>query len=65
MRTQPGKFGLGEGLSIGQDVGDAVSSAYRPPFRFAGGTIKQVTVNVVGEHYVDLEMEALAMLSHE
>lgn len=65
MRTQPGKFGLGEGLSIGQDVGDAVSSAYRPPFRFAGGTIKQVTVNVHGEHYVDLEMEALAMLSHE
>ena len=66
MRTQPGKFSLsGEGLCIGRESADAVSNEYKPPFRFTGGEIKKVTVNVAGEHYVDLEMEALAMLARE
>jgi arylsulfatase len=65
MRTQPGSFGLGEGMSVGHDAGDAVSGEYRSPFTFVGGTIKQVSLNVAGEHYVDLEKEALAALAHD
>src|SRR5262249_40807498 len=66
MRTQPGKFALaGEGLCVGRDSADAVSKEYTTPYTFTGGTIKKVTVNVGGDHYVDLEMEALAMLSRE
>jgi arylsulfatase len=65
IRTQPGAFGLGEGLSVGRDVGDAVSSQYGAPFPFVGGEIRQVTVNTRGDHYVDLEREALAALARE
>jgi arylsulfatase len=66
MRTQPGKFALaGEGLCVGRDSADAVSKEYTAPNPFTGGTIKKVTINVGGDHYVDLELEALAMLSRE
>jgi arylsulfatase A-like enzyme len=66
LRTQPGKFTLsGEGLVVGRDSADAVSKEYRPPFEFTGGAIKNVTVNVSGEHYVDLELEAIAMMKRD
>ena len=66
LRTQPGKFTLsGEGLVVGRDSADAVSEEYKPPFEFTGGAIKNVTVNVSGEHYVDLELEALAMMKRD
>ena len=35
------------------------------PYRFTGGVIKQVRVNVSGEPYLDLEREAQAMLMRE
>jgi arylsulfatase len=35
------------------------------PYRFTGGTIKRVAVDVSGEPYVDLEREAVAMMSRE
>lgn len=35
------------------------------PYRFTGGTIKRVAVDVSGEPYLDLEREARAMLSRE
>jgi arylsulfatase len=66
IRTQPGKFALaGEGLSVGRETADAVSDEYKPPFNFTGGTIKQVTVSIGGEHVIDLELEALGMLARE
>jgi arylsulfatase len=66
LRTQPGKFTLsGEGLVVGRDSADSVSEEYKPPFEFTGGTISNVTVNVSGEHYVDLELEALAMMKRD
>jgi arylsulfatase len=66
LRTQPGKFTLsGEGLVVGRDSADAVSEEYKPPFEFTGGTIKHVTINVSGEHFVDLELEALAMMKRD
>ena len=37
----------------------------RSPFAFTGGTIKEAVVDVSGEHYVDLELEALAMMKRE
>ena len=49
---------------------DAASARDRPiprqrPWRFTGGTIKRVAVDVSGEPYIDLEREAVAMLMRE
>ncbi len=38
---------------------------YRSPYRFKGGTIVQVEVNVGADQYVDLEKAAAAMLARE
>jgi arylsulfatase len=66
MRTQPGYFTLcGDGLCVGRDSADAVSKEYRSPFRFEGGTIDQVEVNVGDDQYLDLEKHAAAMLARE
>ena len=66
MRTQIGAFTFcGDGLCIGRDSGDAVSAHYTAPFRFTGGTIHQVEVNVGDDQYVDLERDAAAMLARE
>ena len=44
MRTQPAHFLIRhEGLTVGRDTVDAVSSNYRPPFAFEGGIIQNVT----------------------
>ena len=50
----------GEGLAVGRDVGDPVTQDYpgERPYRFTGGTIKRVAVDVSGEPYIDLEREA-------
>ena len=67
MKTQPGKFMLGgEGLNVGRDAGGPVStSAYESPFAFSGGTIRDVIIDVSGEPYVDLELEAAAMMHRD
>jgi arylsulfatase len=68
IKTQPGKFAIGgEGLCVGRDSGEAVTDDYpgTAPWRFTGGTIRQVQVNVSGKPYVDLEREAVAMMSRE
>ena len=68
IKTQPGKFAIGgEGLCVGRDSGEAVTDDYpgTAPWRFTGGTIRQVRVNVSGKPYVDLEREAVAMMSRE
>ena len=68
IKNQPGYFELaGEGLCIGRDSGAAVTEDYpgQQPFRFTGGTIKRVVVDVSGQPYVDLEREAAAMLARE
>jgi len=59
MKTQPAKFTLsGDGLCIGYDSGDAVSSLYETPGAFKGGVIDGVGVTVEGTPYMDLEAEA-------
>jgi hypothetical protein len=68
VKVQAGYFELaGEGLCVGRDSGAAVTDDYSgvPPYRFTGGTIKRVAVDVSGAPYVDLEREAAAMLARE
>jgi hypothetical protein len=68
IMTQPGNFSLvGEGLNVGKDPGEPVTSDYSGPhpYTFTGGTIRQAIVDVSGEHFVDLELEALAMMKRE
>jgi hypothetical protein len=68
IKTQPGGFELaGEGLCVGRDSGAAVTDDYSgdAPYRFTGGTINRVAVDVSGEPYLDLEREAQAMMSRE
>jgi len=67
IRTQPGKFSIaGEGLNPGRDTGEPVTDDYpgTSPWAFTG-TLHRVAVDVSGEPYLDLEREAVAMLSRE
>lgn len=63
--TQPGHFGLGDGLSVGRDSASAVSPDYRAPFEFDGGTIDRVVVDVSGDPYVDHEKEVQRYLARD
>ncbi len=68
IKLQPGGYMIaGEGLAVGRDVGDPVTQDYpgERPYRFTGGTIRRVAVDVTGEPYIDLEREAQAMLMRE
>ncbi|HEY1485075.1 MAG TPA: arylsulfatase, partial [Micromonosporaceae bacterium] len=68
IKTQPGKFAIGgEGLCVGRDSGAGVINDYpgEMPWRFTGGTIHRVAVDVSGEPYLDLAREAEAMLMRE
>ena len=68
IKTQPGKFAIaGEGLTVGRDSSEPVTDDYpgHSPYEFTGGTINRVAVDVSGDPYVDLEREAVAMMSRE
>ena len=66
MRAQVGKFSLGgDGLCVGWDSADPVSRQYSNPFPFRGGKLLGVAVDVSAERYIDLELEAAAMLARE
>jgi arylsulfatase len=68
IKTQPGGFAIaGEGLCVGRDGGEPVTDDYpgASPWRFTGGTLKRVVVDVSGEPYVDLEREAEALIMRE
>jgi arylsulfatase len=55
----------GEGLCIGYDGGDAVSSDYTPKFEFTGGKIVKVVFDVGDDAYVDLERHLAAAMSRD
>ena len=66
MRAQVGKFTLcGDGLCVGFDSADTVSTQYTNPFPFTGGKLLGVAIDVSGEQYLDLELEALAAFARE
>ncbi|MFJ7073005.1 arylsulfatase [Streptomyces sp. NPDC098781] len=50
LRTEPGRFAPdgGGGLCVGRDSSPAVPGDYDPPFRFLGGTVRRVLVDVGG-----------------
>ena len=66
MRTQVGMFTLcGDGLCVGRDSSDAVSSAYESPADLTGASVLQVEINLSDDQYIDLEQEAMAALARE
>jgi arylsulfatase len=65
-RTMTGLYALtGEGLCVGFDGGDAVSSLYQPKFEFTGGTIHKVIYDVADDAYVDVEAHLAAALARD
>jgi arylsulfatase len=66
LRTQSGHYALcGEGLCIGYDGGDAVSSEYQGKFPFSGGRIIKVVFDVAGDTHVDKERKVAAALARD
>jgi arylsulfatase A-like enzyme len=58
VKAHPGTFGLaGATISVGRNTGSAVSSRFKAPYDFTGGTIAQVRVDLSGAPYVDVEKE--------
>jgi arylsulfatase len=56
--TQPGLFNaVGDGICVGRDDGSPVTPDYSAPFRFTGGAIDKVVVDVSGERYIDHEAQ--------
>jgi arylsulfatase len=66
IRTIASRYSLcGEGLCVGYDGGDAVSSEYRPPFAFSGGRVVKVVFDVADDSYVDVERELTAAMARD
>ena len=66
VQSHPGTFGLaGAGITVGRNGGSAVSSRYKSPFAFTGGTIAQVAVDLTGRPYEDLEKELALAFSRD
>jgi arylsulfatase len=66
MRTLAAFYALcGEGLSVGYDGGDYVSSEYQPKFEWSGGEIVKVVFDVADDAYVDLENVMAAAMARD
>ncbi|HKX72143.1 MAG TPA: hypothetical protein VJM75_12980, partial [Acidimicrobiales bacterium] len=66
FRTIASRYSLcGEGLCIGYDGGDAVSSDYTPKFEFTGGRIVKVVFDVGDDAYVDLERHLAGAMARD
>jgi arylsulfatase len=56
--TQPGLFcAVGDGICVGRDDASPVTPDYTAPFRFTGGSIDRVVVDVSGDRYNDHEAQ--------
>ena len=67
IRTVLGHFSLcGEGLCIGYDSADAVSSAYAgSKFEFTNGTLVKVVFDIADDAYVDIEQHLAAAMARD
>ena len=67
IRTVLGHFSLcGEGLCIGYDSADAVSSAYAGSrFEFTNGTLVKVVFDIADDAYVDIEQHLAAAMARD
>jgi hypothetical protein len=54
-----------EGLCIGYDGGDAVSSEYKPKFEFSGGRIVKMVFDVADDVYIDVERHLAAAMARD
>ncbi len=66
IRTVLGHFSLcGEGLCIGYDSGDPVSTTYPYRFEFTGGELVKVVFDVADDAYLDLEAHLAAAMARD
>ena len=66
IRTIAAFYALcGEGLCIGYDSGDTVSSEYKPKFEWTGGEIIKVVFDVADDAYVDVERLLTAAMARD
>jgi hypothetical protein len=66
IRTVLGHFSLcGEGLCIGYDGGDRVSTSYPHRFEFTGGRIVKVVFDVADDLYIDVERHFAAAMARD
>jgi len=66
VRTHPGSFGLaGGGIAVGRNSGQAVSTSYKAPYPFTGGSIAKVVVDTSGTPYLDVERELAQAFSKD
>jgi arylsulfatase len=66
IRTVLGHFSLcGEGLCIGYDSADPVSSMYSSGFDFTGGEIKKVVFDIADDAYIDVEAHLAAAMARD
>lgn len=66
IRTVLGHFSLcGEGLTIGRDSADPVSSLYSYGFDWKGGEIEKVVFDISDDAYVDLEAHLAAAMARD
>ena len=64
--TQPGDFCLvGDGICVGRDSASPVTPNYTAPYRFTGGTIDKVVVDVSGEAFVDAEAKVMSWFAKD
>jgi hypothetical protein len=66
IRTMTGHFSLcGEGLCVGYDSSDPVTSEYGDKSHFTGGTITKVVFDVADDAYVDVERHMQAAIMRD
>jgi hypothetical protein len=66
FRTMTGHYAIcGEGLCIGTDSGDPVSSAYTTKFPFTSGRVVKVVFDVGNDVYEDVEPKFAALMARD
>ncbi len=65
IRAQPGKFGLGSGLTVGRLLAPSADPELASPAAFTGGELDAVVIDVSGEPWVNHDAELAAWLAHD
>jgi hypothetical protein len=66
FRTYPLIYSLcGEGLCVGYDSADAVSSEYKPKFKFSGGRVIKVVYDIADDASVEVEKAFAAVMARD
>jgi arylsulfatase A-like enzyme len=68
IKTQLGAFAIaGSGLYVGRHAGEPLTDDYpgKAPYAFTGGTLHEVSVNVSGDPYIDIERHAQMLIRQQ